>query len=301
MSASGVTAEILRRDLREFARLAESRYDPGVVDAVLAALDGVWGDSWLAVRTTTHPPPARQVSVRFMNLPASADPVGRLRAAGLLDFAGHPMEQLVSADVPVDWGVDVAIDRGVQKIWLVFQDLIEVDRILGFPGMPASARAHAEQLRRWSDGEFALLALDFLNRTMNLYAQILPPGRLGAADIADILRELDFVAADEDELAALGRPYTVYATFAWNSPRVQRICFPARYTAETFPAIDPVLSRFVDGAPCAGPGPHGFAFYAAYGASGRYYKVQADYTSPLSHALPGGADLPGGIDLSQNR
>ncbi|MFB8275329.1 aromatic prenyltransferase [Nocardia colli] len=295
MSASGVTAEIFRRDLREFARLAETRYDPVVVDAVLDALGERWADAWLAVRTTTHPAPVRQVSARFMNLPAAADPVGKLRAAGLLDFVGHPMEELlaqVSAAVPVDWGIDVAVDRGVQKIWTAFPDLISVDRIVSFAGMPASARVHAEQLSRWGGGEIALMAVDFVNRTLNLYTQILAPGQLTATDMATILRELGFVAADEDELAAVGWPYTVYATFNWTTPNVQRICFPARYTAETFPAIDPVLTRFVEGAPFAGPGPRGFAFYAAYGPTERYYKVQVDYTSAARQTLPGGVGVP---------
>lgn len=290
-----VTADSLRRDLREFARLAETRYDPVVVDAVLDALTGVWADGWLAVRTTTHPLPVRQVSARFMNLPTAADPVGKLRDAGLLSFVGHPMEELlarVSAAVPVDVGVDLAVDTGVQKIWTAFPDLISVDRILDFPGIPESARAHAEQLERWGGGEIALMAIDFVNRTLNLYTQILRPGQLTAADIATILRELDFVAADPDELSAVAWPYTVYATFSWNSPGIQRICFPARYTAESFPAIDPVLSRFVNGAPFAGPGPRGFAFYAAYGPTERYYKVQADYTSAVVHTLPGGVEVP---------
>ncbi|WP_433654397.1 aromatic prenyltransferase [Nocardia sp. CA-128927] len=291
-----VTAEGFRQDLREFARLAETRYDPDVVDALLAALAGGWAESWLAVRTTTHPPPVRQVSARFMNLPAALDPVGQLRAAGLLGFDGHPMEELlaeVSAAVPVDWGVDLAVDSGVQKIWTAFPDLISVDRIVSFPGMPASARAHAAHLNRWGGGEIALMAVDFVNRTLNLYTQILRPGQLAATDIATILRELDFVAADADELSALAWPYTVYATFDWTSPSIQRICFPARYTAETFPALDPVLTRFVNGAPFAGPGrPRGFAFYAAYGPTERYYKVQADYTSAARQTLPGGVGVP---------
>ncbi|MFE9577544.1 aromatic prenyltransferase [Nocardia sp. NPDC006044] len=295
MRASGVTAEIFRRDMREFARLAETRYDPAVVDRVLDALGDMWADAWLAVRTTTHPAPVRQVSARFMNLPAAADPVGRLRAAGLLEFVGHPMEELlarVSAAVPVDWGVDLAVDRGVQKIWTAFPDLISVDRIVSFAGMPNSARAHAELLKRWGGGGIALMAVDFVNRTLNLYTQILAPGQLTAAGIATILRELDFVAADEGELAAVGWPFTVYATFDWTAPSIQRICFPARYTAESFPPIDPVLSRFVEGAPFAGPGPRGFAFYAAYGPTGRYYKVQADYTSAARQTLPGGVGVP---------
>lgn len=290
-----VTRDQLHRDLGEYARLAGVGYDPSVVDPVLAALDEYWAHAWLAVRTTTHGPDERDVSVRFMDMPAASDAPELLRRAGLLAYSGHPMERLlagVAAAVPVQWGVDVAVATGVQKVWTSFPDLITVDRLLAIDGMPQAARDHADHLTRWTGNEIALLAVDFVSRTVNLYASIQAPGRIGGADIAAILDGLGFVGADEPELRALAWPYTIYRTFSWESPRVQRICFPARFPREEFPAVDAMLSRFVADGPVAGPGPHGAGFYAAYGPHGKYYKAQADYTSPARFRLPGGAALP---------
>ncbi len=289
--SAGLTLDRLRQDLREFARLSEVRYVPAAVDPVLDALADLWTSSWIGVRTTTHPVGQREVSARLMNSSPSADPVGTLRDAGLLTFTGHPMERLLAeipAAVPVRWGVDLAVATGVQKIWLVFPELLTVQRMLEFPDVPAAARVHAEHLSRYG-GDIGMLALDFVSQTMNWYSRVLAPGELTPADITTILRELGFAPAGDEELALFARTFNAYRTFSWDSPDMRRICFPVRSDAAGFPThLDPVLERFVTGAPYADTGPRGFVFYAAYGPTGRYYKVQADYTSARSAAFPGG-------------
>jgi aromatic prenyltransferase len=291
MSTSvGLTLDQFRRDLREFARLAEVRYDPSVVDPVLDTLTDLWTSSWIGVRTTTHPVQQREVNARLMNSGEFADPVSRLRAAGLLEFTGHPMERLLAeiADtLPVRWGVDLAVGRGVQKIWAVFPELVSVERMLELPGIPAAAREHAAHLNRYG-GEIGMMAVDFVSHTLNWYSKVFVPGQLTPADITTMLAELDFVAATDEELAILGRTFNVYRTFSWASPRMRRVCFAVRCEAATFPVhLDPVLERFVGGAPYADTGQRGFVFYSAYGPAGRYYKVQADYTSARNVTFPG--------------
>ena len=114
MSTSAVT-ERLRYDLQEYARLSDAWYEPARVDPVLEVLTEIAPDALMAVRTTTEPVGERDVNVRFMHFPA--DPVAALRAAGLLRFTGHPLEQVlaaVSEAVPVQFGVDVAIASGAE-------------------------------------------------------------------------------------------------------------------------------------------------------------------------------------------
>ncbi|MFG1791308.1 aromatic prenyltransferase [Nocardia sp. NPDC049149] len=286
-----LTLDQLRHDLRELAGLAEVRYDPTVVDPVLEVLDELWASSWIGTRTTTQPANRREVSARLMSSDESARPVAALRDAGLLEFTGHPMERLlaeVTAAVPVRWGVDLSVVRGVQKIWLVFPELVSVDRMLSFPGIPDAARDHAGHLNRYG-GEIGIMALDFLSHTMNWYSQVFAPGTLTAADITVILAELDFVPASEEELSLLAKTFNVYRTFSWDSPRMHRIAFPVRTDAAHFPVhLDPVLDRFVGGAPFVDTGEHGFVFYTAYGPNDRYYKVQADYRSAARATFPGG-------------
>ncbi|WP_405163466.1 aromatic prenyltransferase [Nocardia sp. NBC_01499] len=296
MSASAVlTLDQFRQDLRAYARLADVRYDPSVVDPVLDTLSELWTSSAIGVRTTTQPVHERDVNTRVMYPGAPTDLIATLRDAGLLTFTGHPMEQLLTeicATMPVCSGVDLALGRGVQKIWLVFPELVSVRRILDFPGMPDAARAHAAHLSRYG-GRIGILAVDFPARTMNLYSQVFESGQLTAADITTILADLDFVAATDDELTLLGRTFNLYRTFSWTAPRMQRICFPLRCTASTFPThLDPVLARFVDKAPFADPDVRGFVFYTAYGPTDRYYKVQAEYAAVQRATFPGGTVPP---------
>ncbi|WP_024805773.1 aromatic prenyltransferase [Nocardia sp. BMG51109] len=295
---AAATLDRLRDDLREYARLSEAHYEPSRVEPVLDVLGEMAPDALISVRTTTEPVGEREVNVRFVHLPDDADPVARFRDAGLLSFSKHPMEQALAAvadSVPVQYGVDVAVGTGIQKIWLSFPQLMSLRDMLAFPGIPDSARAHAEHLARWGGDHLALAAFDFVSHTMNLYSQLLMPGQLAPEDISTILAELDFVPATGEELAALGsHAYTIYRTFSWSAPDVQRICFPRRFTPENFPVhLDPLLERFVREAPLAGGGEHAFTFYVAYGPRGRYYKVQADYNPRGSDVrLPGNAAVP---------
>ncbi|MEV6772038.1 aromatic prenyltransferase [Nocardia sp. NPDC051030] len=286
-----LTLDRIRRDLQEFARLAEAPYDAAALDPVLEALENLWTTSVLGVRTTTHPVPQRRLNVRLMNSGSGVDPVTTLREAGLLEFTGHPMEQLLTdipATVPVLFGVDVGVAHGVEKIWMLFPELISVERALAFPGIPDSARAHAPHLNRYG-GEIAIMALDFANRTINLYSQVFAPGHLTPTDITTILTDLEFVPATTEELSILAPTFNIYRTFSWTSPQIQRICFPVRHQATTFPThLAPELARFVSNAPYAGTAPRAFTFYTAYGPTTRYYKVQAEYTSAQHAPFPGG-------------
>lgn len=288
-----VTLERIRQDLREFARLAEAPYEAAAVDPVLDALEELWTTSILGVRTTTHPVPRRRLNVRLMNSGSGVDPVTTLCKAGLLEFTGHPMEQLltdVPAAMPVLFGVDVGVAHGVEKIWMMFPELISVERALSFTGIPEAARAHAPHLKRYG-GEIAIMALDFASHTMNLYSQVFAPGHLTPADITTILSDLEFLPATDEELSLLRQTFNLYRTFSWTSPRMQRICFPVRHQPATFPThLDPVLARFVANAPYAGTGSQSFTFYTAYGPTDRYYKVQAEYTSPRHIPFPGGTE-----------
>ncbi|WP_067536660.1 aromatic prenyltransferase [Nocardia crassostreae] len=211
----------------------------------------------------------------------------------MLEFSGHPMERLLTdipAAVPAIFGIDVGVTTGLEKVWLMFPELMSVERILGFTGIPDSARAHTAHLERYG-GQIAIVALDFANRTMNLYSRVFAPGQLTSADITTVLTDLDFTAATDQELNLLGNTFNLYRTFSWTSPAMQRICFPVCYEAANFPThLHPVFDRFVSSAPHSGDGPRRFTFYAAYGPADRYYKIQAEYTPTERVVFPGGSE-----------
>lgn len=81
---SARTLDQLRKDLREFARLAEVRYDPAIADPVLETLAELWTNSVVGVRTTTHPVREREVDARVMHPGGPTELIEKLRGAGLL-------------------------------------------------------------------------------------------------------------------------------------------------------------------------------------------------------------------------
>lgn len=291
MGQSASTLDQFRTDLQTYARLAGVPYNPAVTDPVLELLSDDWTSSIVGVRTTTHPQSERDVNTRVIHPGDPSALLAKLREAGLLPRTGHPCEQLVDdicATETVRAGVDLALGSGIQKIWLVFPMVADVDHILGFPGIPESARAHATHLTRYG-GQIGILAADFRAHTLNLYSQVLDPGTLTPADIGTILDDLDFAPAPAEELDLLTGTLNVYRTFSWTAPGMQRICFPVRCDAASVPThLDPLVQRFVAEAPFADPNhPPGFVFYIAFGPDGRYYKIQAEYALGPT-VFPGG-------------
>ncbi|RJO72530.1 hypothetical protein D5S18_22415 [Nocardia panacis] len=293
--AKAVTLDRLRADLRTYARLAGTRYDPAVTEPVLTALEHAWTTAAVGVRTTTHPAAQREVNVRVMYPGALGALVESLGAAGLLprrsDPRIMPLLDALCESLPAAVGVDLAIGSGIQKVWAVLPEIAEVGRVLELPGLPAAVRTHAAHLSRWG-GRIGIVAVDFPARTLNLYSQVLDPALTGA-DIGAILAELGFGPASAAELAVLdGRAFNLYRTFSWDSPRPERVSFPVRCRPETFPThLHPLLTKIVAEAPFADPDARrGFVFYAAYGPNGlHYYKIQAEYCPGLlAPTFPGG-------------
>ncbi|MCX4094224.1 aromatic prenyltransferase [Nocardia sp. alder85J] len=283
------TLDRLRHDLRVYAELCDAPYDDAVVDPVLEIFADAWANSVVGVRTTTHAVPERQVNARVQYPGPATELVGRLRAAGFVEYIGHPMEALLDEIVamPVAGAVDLALGSGVQKVWFVLGRTLPVDEALRLPGIPDAARGHAEHLNRYG-GEVGIIALDFAARTMNLYSQVLMPEVIGAADIVTMLDDLGMTPPGAAELAVFAGTFNVYRTFSWDSPRMVRICFPRRVESATLPGdLHPVLAAFATG-PVAAPDRR-HTVYAAYGPADRYYKIQTEYTSTAAAAFPGGA------------
>ncbi|MQY30718.1 aromatic prenyltransferase [Nocardia aurantia] len=289
MSGSAVTTlDRLRADLRTYAGLCEAPYDAAVVDPVLETLADAWTNSVVGVRTTTHAVPDREVNARVQYPGPAPELIERLRAAEFLEYVGHPMESLLDAilGMPVAGAVDLALGRGVQKVWFVLGRTLPVAEALALPGIPDAARGHADHLERYG-GQVGIVALDFPARTMNLYSQVLTPEVITAADITTMLADLGLVPATEAELALFAGTFNVYRTFSWDAAHTVRVCFPRRVEAGTLPGdLDPVLAAFATG-PVAAP-ERRHTVYAAYGPADRYYKIQTEYTSTLGAAFPGG-------------
>lgn len=270
----------LRADLRDCAQAVEVPFNAPAVDRLLHTIGDLCTDAWLGMRTTGRPAGSRDLNLRVCYR-HPVHPVPRLREAGLLTFDGHPMERLLDEFVdtfPLWWGIDASVSGAVDKLWLIFDHGIPLADVLALPHLPPAIRAAQDHFDRARMDRVGLIGLDFGKRTVNVYSPVFEPGTLTRKTVTDIISGLGFSLPAKVELERNTQAFDVYQTFSWDEPGVRRLCFPVRYTAEEFPTYcHPVLKQFVEQAPFAADR-RAFVYYATYGPSGGYFKVQSDYT-----------------------
>jgi hypothetical protein len=272
----------LRSDLRRYSDIAEVRFDAAIVDRVIATLAPLLTtDSWVGMRTTTKPPERRDLNLRLI-YPHPLPAVPLLREAGLLTYQGHPIERLgeeIASRFGVWWGIDASVKGMADKVWLQFADGIALAEFLTLDSLPPAVHGAGAHFARAGLDSVGMVALDFTSHTVNVYAPVFPPGTLTRERVEAIIGGLGFPLPADDELARDTRAFCVYQTFSWDSPDLQRLCFPVGYLAADFPVhYHPLLRAFVEQGPLLDEDVRGFGFYTAYGPRGSYYKVSADYT-----------------------
>ncbi|MFI0479694.1 aromatic prenyltransferase [Actinomadura sp. 9N215] len=220
----------LRNDLERYAEIAGVNFNCKMVDQVLTVFGDVYADpkSWVGVRTTTEPTGKRDVNFRYLNRSTEHDVVERLRENGMVNFRGHPVEDLHSdiiARYSVHWGADFTVSHGCQKIWALLPESVPVEDILGLPHLPEAARKHHSHFTRYWMDKVSLIALDFWNQSVNLYSGLLRPNQLTKYDVKELIESLSFAVPSDEELLRDTEALAAYYTFSWDYPGVCRLCF----------------------------------------------------------------------------
>lgn len=277
------------QDIQLAAGAAGVGYDEAVIWKNLMAYEEYFRTSPTALRTTTKPQEKRDLSVRYIQTAKPHDPFAIALEKGLLTRQGHPIEQVVpelqSRFNLCGHGVDFSVQHGFEKVWPIFNPAVTVDDICSLTSMPGAIGSYRDHFARFNLKWISLLALDYWNKTMNLYfmikdASIYPPERI-AAMIAD----LGFKVPGEEELKMNSKTMCIYQTFSWESPRIERLCFVMAGPQELIPThLHPVLERFVRQVPIRAPF-RGFTYNTTYATHGDYYKVEADYTGLNGQSL----------------
>lgn len=278
----------LRVDLEGHAAAAGVGFDARVVDRLLHTFGDVYARSAIGVRTTTESTAARTVNFRYMAPDVVHDPTARLAEAGIVTLGDGPVEMLASRVVdrfPLWWGLDASVQHGFQKLWTFFERAVPLKEVLDVPGMPSSARRAAARLAENGLDRVLLLALDYTNTSVNLYAPLITGNGFPPERIARMIGELGWDVPGQDELEECSRLFHLYYTFDWTSPDVRRLSFAMQATARTFPVhLDPVATRFVSEAPSLDPERH-LVWNHTYGPHGHYLKTDLDYTGTIGSAI----------------
>lgn len=277
------------RDIQAAAGAAGVSYDETVIWKHLTAYEKFFSSSPAALRTTTKPQEKRDLSVRYLDVTTPHDPFGTAVEHGLLTREGHPIEQIIpecQARFPVTGaGIDFSVAHGFEKIWPIFNPAVSIDDICNLTSMPPAVRNYRSHFARFDFKWVSLLALDYWNKTINVYfmikdCSIYPPERI-AAMIADV----GFQVPGREELELNSKTVCIYHTFSWESPKVERLCFVLAGPQEAVPThLHPVMEQFVQQVPVIAP-QRQFTWNTTYATRGDYYKIEADYSGTMGQSL----------------
>ncbi|WP_227980450.1 aromatic prenyltransferase [Nocardia spumae] len=261
---------------------------PCARDAVLPALTAygsMLAQSVVSFRVVTEARRSGDLDYRFLTLPNDIDPYDIARSAELLPETDHPIGTLldqVREQCPVDsYGIDIGVAGGFKKIWPFFpaDGMQRVAELAALPSMPAGLAEHAEMFARHGLADkVGLLGIDYHDKTMNVYFPGLPAEHFEPGAIAALHRDAGFADPSDQFLALTAKAFDIYATFSWDSSRIERLCFPVITpdpTALPVP-IDPRFEQLVDSVPVS-TADRRFTYAATSSPEGESYKFSWFY------------------------
>ncbi|MDR6981184.1 hypothetical protein J2X68_007926 [Streptomyces sp. 3330] len=280
MSATA-DAERLYPVVEEAAGLLDVACSRDSMRPVLTAFQDVLTDP-VVFNTVTKGGRIGDLSFDF-TLPVSAgDPYEIALAHGLVAETDHPIRALFSdlrAHFPVQgYGVDYGVTRGFNKTYAFFP-LGELQALADLAALPSMPRGLAEHVKAFADqgldGKVSAFAIDYANRTWNVYFNGLSPQSVQRTAVLPMLRAFGLPEPSGQMLDFIETSSALYPTFGWDSAKIERISFSTRTTDPVaLPArVEPKLEKFARSAPYAYEGERVLVYAGALSSSEEYYKL----------------------------
>jgi hypothetical protein len=242
-------------------------------------------ESVVAFRVATALRHAGELDCRFRTHPDDRDPYAVALSHGLTKETDHPIGTLLS-DVQGRYsmeshGIDFGVVGGFKKVYAAFtpDDLQEASKLAHVPSMPRSMAENVDFFARHGLGDrIAGIAIDYTDRTVNVYFNDLPARCYESATIRHTLREIGTVEPSEQMLKLGEKAFGLYVTLGWDSPKIERICYAATTTDLTaLPVpVEPEVQKFVKSVPYGGED-RKYVYGVALAPQGEYYKLESHY------------------------
>jgi len=282
-------------DIVKAAEIAEVPYDQGAIQRVLDAFRAYFSGSAISFVTNTRPQKERHLSVRYVEIQVPHDAYDIALEHGLIAKQGHPIDDLIpelrSRYSILGYGADMVVGHGLAKIWQFFRALPVVEEVSATPSLPASVGQHTAYFSKYDLRYVSLFAMDYRHKTTNMYFMVKEPGLFPPAKIIGMIEDLGFNAPTDELLEHCSRAVTIYYTFSWDSPKVERICFgtiaPKPSLIPTH--LHPLLERYVAQAPCLSKD-RVFIHSVTLARNGSFIKIENDYTGSMTLLMRGGAE-----------
>ena len=195
------------------------------------------------------------------------------------------------------YGVDVNVAAGLTKIWTFFQIPQPMEKAYAMSSLPESIKAHADYFLKYDLDVFHLFALDYSKKTLNLYFMVKEPGKFPPEKIAGMLEDLGFEVPQPEMLEFCSKAITIYYTFTWDSPEVQRVCFGVIASApDEIPThLDPLIEQYVENVPFFTEN-RKFIYGITFAPENIYIKIENDYNDSMTDLMEKGAQAEVWLD-----
>lgn len=291
--------EEVYENIAESARLMGAACSREKVLPILEAFRPALPDAGIVFSVATGAAHAGELDYTITVDPSVGDPYLLARSRGLVAETDHPVGSLL-ADVRAscsvsEYMIDCGVADGFKKTYAHFpQDPQSVTQLADLASMPPAVAENADYFAKHGLDSVAMMAIDYQNRTTNLYFAQLPPDVLEDENIASMIADLGFTGPDENMLGLARQSFRVYFTLSWDSSKILRICFahpPCRRSAapdlsQLSRPVEPEVVKFVEGAPYSYGGERVIIFAMAWAAGGEFYKLGSYFrVSPVFRKL----------------
>ncbi|CAL9455806.1 aromatic prenyltransferase [Streptomyces sp. enrichment culture] len=275
--------ERLHSAAEEVAALLDVTVDHDHMRSLLAAFQDVLVSPFV-FNMTAHKGEVTGLSLDFGTVTSEGDPYTRAVAHGLVAGTDHPIRGVfteLQAHLPVQvYGVDYGVTGRFNKAYAFFPlgELQDMRRLAEVPVLSRALSEHVELFTKFGlDKHVSAVAVDYTNRTWNVYFNGLSADHVERSAVLSLLDELGLPKPSEHLLEFAESSVALYPTFGWDSTRVERFCFSHRTTdAEALPTrVEPVLGTLARKAPYTYEGDRALVYAGALSHSKEYYKVAA--------------------------
>jgi hypothetical protein len=219
-------------------------YEPYFADAENSAL---------ALRTTTKEKPS--LSYRYVNIVEPHDPYAIALENELIIKEQHPVYDVVpelqASGYELGYGIDAEVSNGMEKVWVFFtEQSMPLADVFALSSLPASIQNYAEHFQKYHLDKIGLFAIDYKNKSINLYFMQAQPGQYPPDVIASMVSDLDFPGASFEILEFCSQTGCINYMFSWDSDKVKRLCYYFPIPHAMMPTkYHPRLQQFVENAP----------------------------------------------------
>ncbi|MCK4816544.1 hypothetical protein KA005_12315, partial [bacterium] len=284
-------------DIVKATEIAEVPYKKDVIWSVLNAYRDFFSGSSVTFTTSTKPKDKRVLSVRYVELQVPHDAYSIAIEKGLMTKLDHPIFNFYLEIQPrypmLGYGVDMEVSYGLTKIWTFFQIPQPIEEAYAMSSLPDSIKSHANYFSKYGLIDFSLFALDFRQKTTNVYFMVDKPGKFPPEKIARMIGDLDFEVPRQEILGYCSEALTIYPTFSWSSDRMERLCFGmvAPNSSSVPTHLHPLIENYVEQAPILSE-KRMFIYSITPSRSGDYIKIENDYTGSMIDQMTLGSQAP---------